>query len=80
MIRQKDMQVQQPMSQPTLDGYPHRMDDLKIHDDLNNTAHGGTGHFDVMQSIPGGTEKTRVTPQGDVLGGETRIGKKAMKW
>jgi len=65
---------------PDLSGnFPHTISDLKIKSDLDNKSHGGP-HFDVIQSIPGGTDQIRISPQGDVLGGTTNIGKKKIDW
>jgi hypothetical protein len=63
---------------PNLGGsFPSLDSSIKIHNDLNNPAHGG-GHFDLIQGIPGGIDKTRIASDGTVLGGETQIGKVKM--
>lgn len=59
--------------------FPNSVPDLKINNDLNNPAHGGP-HFDIIQGIPGGTDQTRISPNGDVLGGTTNIGKIKLDW
>ncbi len=65
---------------PNLGGsFPFSDPNSKIHNDLNNPSHGG-GHFDFMRGIPGGVDKTRISGDGTVLGGETQIGKIKMPW
>lgn len=60
---------------PDLSGsFPHSVPDVRINDDRSNPAHGGP-HFDIMTSISGGTDQVRISPNGDVLGGTTNIGK-----
>jgi hypothetical protein len=58
--------------------FPNKFDDLKINNDLDNRAHGP--HFDILQSIPGGTDQIRVNSDGDILGGTTNIGKTKLDW
>ena len=58
--------------------YPNSLPDVKINNDLDNIKHGP--HFDLMQSIPGGTDQTRISPDGNVIGGTTNIGKTKMDW
>lgn len=53
---------------------------LKIFDDLNNTSHGGSGHFDVIQGIDGGVDKIRLSEDGGILGGTTQFGGMGMDW
>lgn len=65
---------------PNLGGsFPHSDPNMKIHDDRSNTSH-GQGHFDIMTGIPGGVDKTRVTGDGTVIGGETRVGQNKANW
>lgn len=54
---------------------------LKINEDLDNRKEGP--HYDILTDLreeTGGVEKVRITPDGDVLGGETNIGKKKIDW
>lgn len=60
------------------DKFPVGSPNLKITPDLSNRSHGP--HFDVIISIPGGTEQVRVTPGGDVIGGTTNIGHEKVGW
>lgn len=53
--------------------------DISLHDDRDNSAH-GSPHFDVVQAIPGGVDKARVTPQGKVIGGTTHVGPHKADW
>jgi hypothetical protein len=63
---------------PELGGYPESRNDLKLYDDRGNPAH--DDHYDVINSVPGGIHKTRVTPEGDVIDGETQIGRRRLGW
>lgn len=58
--------------------FPVSAPDIKINNDLGNRAHGP--HFDVVQSIEGGTDQIRVNENGDILGGTTNIGKDKLDW
>lgn len=58
--------------------YPSISNDIKISPDLNNRVHGP--HYDVMQSIKGGTDQIRINDQGTVIGGTTNIGKAKLDW
>lgn len=58
--------------------FPKLVPDLKIKADPNNLVHGP--HFDVLQSIPNGTDQVRVSKDGDVLDSTTNIGKTKMNW
>lgn len=64
---------------PTLgNSFPEGNDELKINEDLNNKKHGP--HYDLMQSIQGGTDQVRINKSGQVIGGTTNIGKAKMNW
>jgi len=68
------------MSQPDFSNdFPSIDPNMKINNDLGNNAHGGP-HFDVLNSIEGGTDQLRISPNGDVLGGTTNIGKHKLDW
>ncbi len=58
--------------------FPKSEPSIKINNDLDNIKHGP--HFDLLQSIPGGTDQVRIGPDGDVIGGTTNIGKIKMTW
>lgn len=58
--------------------FPVSQPDLRINNDLDNQKHGP--HFDVVQGIPGGTDQTRISPNGDIIGGTTNIGKNKVDW
>jgi hypothetical protein len=65
---------------PNLSGsFPKIDQNLKINNDLGNLAHGGP-HFDIMQSIGGGTDQIRINPDGGVMGGTTNIGPIKIDW
>lgn len=67
------------MDTPDLSGYfPDSDPSVRIKPDLGNQAH--EPHYDVMQAIEGGTDQTRVSPQGDVMGGTTNIGPTKIDW
>jgi len=56
-------------------------DGLKIHNDLDNKKEGP--HWDVMVDLRneiGGIDKIRIDNEGNILGGETQIGKKKLPW
>ena len=58
--------------------FPESVPDLKIKPDLDNKAHGS--HYDGIQAIYGGTDQVRISPDGDVMGGTTNIGKTSVDW
>jgi hypothetical protein len=58
--------------------FPENDPDLKISSDVDNDKHGP--HFDVVQNIEGGTDQTRVSPNGDVIGGTTNIEETKIDW
>jgi len=56
-------------------------DGLKIHNDLDNWVEGP--HWDIITDLRkeiGGIDKIRIDNEGNVLGGETQIGKIKMPW
>jgi len=62
----------QKMSEPDFsEHYPKKDKTLKIIDDTDNKAH--EPHFDIIQSIEGGTEKIRITPDGDIIESRTNL-------
>jgi len=68
-----------PDKSPDFSGdFPSVDPNLKIKPDLDNEAHGP--HFDALQSIPGGTDQVRITPEGDVAGGTTNLGPFKVQW
>ncbi len=67
------------MSKPDFSDFFPKVDpNLKINDDMDNRVHGP--HYDVLQGIEGGVDQVRITPDGDVMGGTTRIGKTKADW
>jgi hypothetical protein len=54
--------------------------DVRISDDRDNPKH--EPHFDVAVKLPEirGADVTRVTPEGDVIGGKTQIGNAKLEW
>ena len=57
---------------------PRTVPDLKINSDLGHLVHGP--HFDVITPVPGGVDKLRIGPTGEVIGSETQIGPIKMPW
>ncbi len=60
------------------DSFPKVDPRMKIRSDLDNRKHGP--HHDVFVPVSGGTDQTRVTPDGEVIGGTTNIGKAKKDW
>jgi len=58
--------------------FPYNDPSLKTKPDPDNQSHGP--HYDVIQAISGGTDQTRVSPEGDVIGGTTNIGSAKLDW